>query len=213
MNITRVERDGVEFFTIDATGESGMSESGLARLCGVAQQTVNELLQNWVTGKARPEWLKPFTGNDFRSQARLQARGLNHVTVVRAEVCAAVIEYYAFESKYKTKEALFAFRKFAAMGIQTWIQGITGWQQPEPPEELPPRRVVRTQISASRNDRPKESQLVPQVPPPDAIELDTPTFALIAAMMLFYRVVPLCVLPDMRNSQPLIQILGKAVAV
>ena len=29
MNITRVERDGVEFFTIDATGESGMSESGL----------------------------------------------------------------------------------------------------------------------------------------------------------------------------------------
>jgi hypothetical protein len=28
MNITRVERDGVEFFTINATGESGMSESG-----------------------------------------------------------------------------------------------------------------------------------------------------------------------------------------
>ena len=51
MNITRVERNGVEFFTIDATGESGMSESGLARLCGVAPQTVNELLQNWVTGK------------------------------------------------------------------------------------------------------------------------------------------------------------------
>lgn len=40
MNITRVERDGVEFFTIDETGESGMSESGLACLCGVAPSSV-----------------------------------------------------------------------------------------------------------------------------------------------------------------------------
>ncbi|NKB16929.1 MAG: hypothetical protein HC770_00405 [Pseudanabaena sp. CRU_2_10] len=46
MNITRVERDGVEFFTINATGESGMSESGLARLCGVTHQAINKLLQN-----------------------------------------------------------------------------------------------------------------------------------------------------------------------
>ncbi|NKB17286.1 MAG: hypothetical protein HC770_02850, partial [Pseudanabaena sp. CRU_2_10] len=45
MNITRVERDGVEFFTINATGESGMSESGLARLCGVTQQAISKLLQ------------------------------------------------------------------------------------------------------------------------------------------------------------------------
>ena len=40
MNITRVERDGVEFFTIDDTGESGMSEIGLARLCGDRKSVV-----------------------------------------------------------------------------------------------------------------------------------------------------------------------------
>ena len=40
MNITRVERDGIEFFTIDETGESGMSESGLARLCNVTSRAV-----------------------------------------------------------------------------------------------------------------------------------------------------------------------------
>lgn len=44
MTITRVIRDNVEFFTIDDTGESGMSQSALARLCGVSQQGVNKIL-------------------------------------------------------------------------------------------------------------------------------------------------------------------------
>jgi hypothetical protein len=31
MNITRVKRDGVEFFAIGQTGESGVSDRGLCR--------------------------------------------------------------------------------------------------------------------------------------------------------------------------------------
>ena len=46
MNITRVIHDGVEFFTIDETGESGMSESGLARLCGVTLRAVIKLISS-----------------------------------------------------------------------------------------------------------------------------------------------------------------------
>lgn len=177
MNIIQVERDGVEFFTSTQTGESGMSESGLARLCGVAPQTVNELLQNLVTGKRRSECLKHLLDKDIW----LQGKGLDNAKVVKDQVCAAVIEYYAFESRNKNDKALFSFRKFAAMGIQTWIQDITGWhqQQPDLEPELPQRRVVRTQISASRNDRPNESQLAPQIPPPDAIELDIATVDLL----------------------------------
>ena len=38
-----------------------------------------------------------------------------------------VIEHYAFESKYKTQEALFAYRKFAIAGITSWIQRMTDW--------------------------------------------------------------------------------------
>ena len=49
MTITRVIRDNVEFFTIDDTGEPGMSESGLAVLCGVSQQAINKLLRSLVT--------------------------------------------------------------------------------------------------------------------------------------------------------------------
>ena len=47
MTITRVIRDDVEFFTNDATGESGMSESGLARLCGVTAMAVNIAVAPW----------------------------------------------------------------------------------------------------------------------------------------------------------------------
>jgi hypothetical protein len=106
-----------------------------------------------------------------------QLRGLDNATVIRSEFCSKVIEYYAFESKYKTKEALFAFRKFAEMGIQTWIQGITGWQTEQ---ELPSRHVVRTQLSASRKHQ-AQSQLAPQLPPPDAIEIDLATIDLLTS--------------------------------
>lgn len=134
MNITRVERDGIEFFTIDATGESGMSESGLARLCGVAQQSMNSYiksLRNLSTGNDPQSDLKPSPGGSVW----LQARGLNTVektkirnlAVVSADTCATVIEHYAFHSKYKTPEALFVFQKLARLGITGWIQEATHW--------------------------------------------------------------------------------------
>ena len=46
MTITRVIRDEIEFFTVDETGESGMSESGLARLCGVAPVSVHRFISS-----------------------------------------------------------------------------------------------------------------------------------------------------------------------
>ena len=57
-NITRVIVDGIEFFTVDDTGESGMSESGLARLCGVSQQGVNKLLRTRSTNDLEKSDLK-----------------------------------------------------------------------------------------------------------------------------------------------------------
>jgi hypothetical protein len=131
MNITRVIQDGVEFFTIDSTGESGMSESGLAILCGVTHQSVNLFLRNRVASKTDSSGLQATP----RASSRLQARGLtseersyiSNLSIVRAEVCAEVIEHYAFTSKNKTPEALNAYRKFAAKGINAWIQEINHW--------------------------------------------------------------------------------------
>lgn len=46
--------DGVEFFTVLETGESGMSVSGVARLCGVSHQAVrDELYQAAQQGEGK----------------------------------------------------------------------------------------------------------------------------------------------------------------
>jgi hypothetical protein len=131
MTITRVIRDGVEFFTIDATGESGMSQTGLANLCGVSHQAINKTLRNLVATNGEETPLKTRLG----AKVWLQPRGLSSIertkitslSIVNANACAAIVEHYAFESKYKTQEALFAYRKFGSMGITAWIQEITEW--------------------------------------------------------------------------------------
>ena len=131
MTITRVIRDGVEFFTIDATGESGMSQTGLANLCGVSHQAINKILRNLVATNGEESALK----TRLDGKVWLQPKGLSSIerskitnlSIVRASACASIIEHYAFESKYKTQEALFAYRKFGAMGITAWIQEMTEW--------------------------------------------------------------------------------------
>jgi hypothetical protein len=131
MTITRVVRDDVEFFTIDATGESGMSEAGLARLCGVSRQAVMKVLRE--TGVTK-RGLNSLEDNPSK-YSRVRPKGLtpeersyiSHLSFISASVCADVIEHYAFHSRHKTKEALFAYQKFAKLGITTWIQQITEW--------------------------------------------------------------------------------------
>ena len=138
MTITRVEVDGVEFFTINATGKSGTSISGAARLNGVTQQSMSELIQNVGTGKVQSECLKPFLGKDMRVQVTFDRKEAHtQITWLQSEFVAAVTEYYAFESRHKTPEAVFSFRKFAAMGIERWIHSITGWEAPKPKHHEP----------------------------------------------------------------------------
>ena len=38
--ILKANKDGIEFYTIQSTGESGMSMSGLAKACGVTHQSI-----------------------------------------------------------------------------------------------------------------------------------------------------------------------------
>jgi hypothetical protein len=144
MSILRVVEDGVEFFTVNSTGKGAMSEIGISRICHVSQQSINELIQNTVTGNVKAECLKHLAGKDFRLQAKMDGSAIyTRLNLVCSEYVAALIEYYAFESRYKTKEALFAYRKFAKMGIDAWIQGITGWQPPAPAN---PKQIDLTDI-------------------------------------------------------------------
>jgi hypothetical protein len=131
MTITRVVRDDVEFFTIDRTGESGMSEAGLARLCDVSRQSVMRIIRETGVTKNR----KNYSEDASSGNSRVYPKGLtpeersyiSHFYFISASVCADVIEYFAIDSRHKTEAALFAYRKFAKMGINAWIQEMTDW--------------------------------------------------------------------------------------
>jgi hypothetical protein len=143
MSFTRVEQNGVEFFTETKTGIGKISETGLANLCGITQQSMSERIQQTSTGKSVPESLKEFSGLPIPSQVTLKIDGYSiNVILFSADYCAAMIEYYAFESRHKTPEALFAYRKFAKMGIERWIQGITGWKPKVTAAELTEDTVI-----------------------------------------------------------------------
>jgi hypothetical protein len=149
MTITRVIEDGVEFFTINATGTSGMSVSGLARLCGVSETAIRSFL-------ARLSVRTSFDENDFKAfhdmDFQFEHGSWKNVKVVPAAICALAIEYYARESRRKTQEALFALCKFAKMGIERWIQGITGWVDPKlKPPGLPDIDLPRHAIDILKN--------------------------------------------------------------
>lgn len=98
--VIRDVRDGVEFYTCVYTGESGMSVSGLARLCATPQSTVDDVLSDLVTGNPRSECLEPFAGQVLW----LPERGINNAKIVKDEICAAVIEHYAYEANKKTND-------------------------------------------------------------------------------------------------------------
>lgn len=140
--IIKYTQDSVEFYTILRTGESGMSQSGLAKICAVDEGSVRYLLKNLVRNRALSKCLEPFKGKDYLLGT---ASGeLKNAKVIRDEVCAAVIEYFAFDADVKDisqEQSLFAYRKFASKGVRLWIQEITGWgnQRKE--------RIVRAVVS------------------------------------------------------------------
>lgn len=138
MNILRHESDGIEFFTVQATGESGMSQSGLARLCGVTQKAVDNLLERLGTSSCS-DFLKPL--QDMELTLGTSVNEFNNATILKDSVCARILEWYAFESQRPTTKARQAFRQFAAIGIRTWIQSITGW------DSLPETKVLNFQPS------------------------------------------------------------------
>jgi hypothetical protein len=115
--------DGIELYATDF--ECGMSQAGLARFCGVSRGTIRELLESMADGCTSSESLNRFAGQDLY----LKVEGENSAKIIRSEVCSAICEYYAFESKAKNETALFSLRKFSYRGMDSWIREVTGRSQ------------------------------------------------------------------------------------
>ena len=130
--IKPTDGDSTEFYTVEETGESGMSQTGLAKLCGVSQQAVSNL-EKTLTSRAPSKWLETFVGQDLTltSSAKDPTLTVNsiksgNISIYRSTFCARVIQHYAFQGN---EVAQYSLDQFTDLGISQWIQSITGWEQ------------------------------------------------------------------------------------
>jgi hypothetical protein len=129
MNIIKHIENEIEFYTIESTGESGMSQSGLAILAGVSRQAIAKLEDTLAT-KSPSKTLEPFVGKALTlvtTKAQIEGNEAGNLSIYSSEFCSAVITHYAFKGNEMAQQSLL---KFAAKGIQAWIQEINNWQPP-----------------------------------------------------------------------------------
>jgi hypothetical protein len=129
LNHLIVEVEGVEFYTDAATGRSGVSQSGLAILCGVSKQAISKLVNSLSTGGGG-KLLKPLQGKVETLSTKTQSGMILYAD----ELCIAIIRYY---DRKGNETAQYTFDKFAAIGFNSWIQSITGWSNPKAPTPKP----------------------------------------------------------------------------
>lgn len=124
-SILRHEENGVEFFTLIDSGESGISQTGIAKLCGKSRQAIIKLEKTLVT-KTPSKWLKDFVGKNLTlvTNASSSDKKVRNITIYTASFCAAVIKHYAYQGSEVAQESDFAI---GAIGLTSYIQGKTGW--------------------------------------------------------------------------------------
>lgn len=124
------ESGTTEFYTVELTGESGTSQTGISTLCGVSRQAVINLEQTLVN-RSPSKWLEPFVGKKLTlvssNDDSLTVNGVaaGNLKIYTPAFCAALIQHYAFQGN---EVAQYTMSQFLEMGINVWIQGITGWK-------------------------------------------------------------------------------------
>jgi len=107
-----VDDQGIEYFTVTATGESGMSQSGLARFCGVHHRAIQKFIGDQKDSILDTARVSSATGRTMS------------VKIVRDTICAEAIAHYAKQGR---PEAIKSLIGFAAIGIRSFIHSQTGW--------------------------------------------------------------------------------------
>lgn len=158
--------DGIEFYVAN-NGDAGMSLAGLARLCGTDYQVVRNRVKTISTQieiSSKMAETTIYQGSDPDS-AYLPYEGERGAKIVSADVCAQVIEHYAFEARnFDNSTALFAYRKFAKMGIQTWIHQVTGYSMAGDTQALlSVMGEVLTELKGLREETKEYKQIQAQV--------------------------------------------------
>jgi len=109
-----VDDQGIEYYTVTATGEAGMSVSGLSQFCGVSRAAIHRHFTvtslDWKLDTVRV--ISVTSGRN------------TPVTIVKDTACSEAIAHYAQQGK---PEAIKSLIGFAAIGIRSFIHSQTGW--------------------------------------------------------------------------------------
>ncbi|WBF66733.1 hypothetical protein LN040_13510 [Desulfovibrio subterraneus] len=127
----QVEYRGVEMGVLE-NGTPYLTESGLARMCGVDRKVINRLASNWNEEKAKPRGkkvakiLNSYAYDEDYLYAPSEYNGVK-VNAYTEKVCISLLEYYAFVAEDKKEQAVIAFRLLARQSFRDLIYGATGY--------------------------------------------------------------------------------------
>lgn len=128
----QIEIDGVEMGVLD-NGIPYLTESGLARMCGIDRKVLNRLAVNWAEEKVKPRGTlivqlleqSNFTDEALFLKSEHNGREINAYT---EPVCLAILEFYAFLTEEPRADALRAFRSLARTTFRTFIYDAVGYK-------------------------------------------------------------------------------------
>ena len=127
----QIEYDGVEMGVLE-NGIPYLTESGLARMCGIDRKVLNRLAINWTEQRLKPRGKKIDSLlkqlNYHEDELFLKSNHKNTTVNAYTEpVCLALLEYYAFLAEDKRDEAIHAFRSLARTTFRSFIYQAVGY--------------------------------------------------------------------------------------
>lgn len=127
----QIELDGVEMGVLD-NGLPYLSESGLARMCGIDRKVLNRLAIGWEEERLKPRGkaVDQLLEQAGYSEGSLYLKSELNGVVINAytePVCLAILEYYAFVADEKRPEAQRAFRSLAKITFRSFVYSAVGY--------------------------------------------------------------------------------------
>ncbi len=128
----QIEHDGIEMGVLE-NGIPYLSESGLARMCGINRSSLNRLAAGWAEEKTKPRGRviqALLSRENFDSDTlfiRCESNGIP-INAYTEPVCIALLEYYAFEASEQKEEAQNAFRTLARISFRSFVYTAVGYR-------------------------------------------------------------------------------------
>ena len=125
----------IKYYTRVDTGESGMSQRGLANACGVSHFSLQNLFDETtifdeVANKIDKNRFNSliYNENKVANKPNIYLIQVDDLHVIYDIFCERTIYYYAFESRYKKTKARELYQSLAQYGLRSFIHSKTGYQ-------------------------------------------------------------------------------------